>query len=261
MKIALPNKINFEKGKDDNSSKVIIEPCFPGYGITLGNSLRRVLLSSLPGAAPVGVKIKGVDHEFSAVSHVKEDVLEFVLNLKSLRLKMFTDEPVKLELKVHGKKEITAADIKKNSSVEIVNPELVLGHITAMEGSIEAEITVEKGMGYEMLETREKKSKELGFMEMDSIFTPILSVGIDVKNARVGKMTNWDQLVLDIKTDGTITPEDAYNESVKILIEQFNAIKTNETNIANKKSEIKEDETENDDEVDEKKDEDVKNKK
>lgn len=250
MQIALPQKINFEKGDINNHSRVIIEPCYPGYGITLGNALRRVLLASLPGAAPVGIKIKGVDHEFSAKSHLKEDVLEFVLNLKNLRLKIFSEGPVKLELKVHGKKEITAADIKKDSNVEIVNPDLVLGHITDMAGSIEAEITVEKGMGYEMIETRNKKNKEIGYIEMDSVFTPIISVGISVDSVRVGKMTNWDKLILDIKTDGTITPQDAYNEAVKILVDQFKALSTGETNIVNKKEvskeEIKDDKSKDD---------------
>ncbi len=263
MQIALPQKIKFKKLSDDSEYQAIIEPCFPGYGVTIGNALRRVMLSSLPGAAPTGVKIKNVDHEFSAIPHLKEDILEFVMNLKNLRLKMFSDEPIKLELAVHGKKVIKASDIKANADVEIVNPELVLGTITDMEGSLEAEITVEKGMGYEMLETREKRVKELGFMEMDSVFTPIVSVGVSIENTRVGKMTNWDKLVLNIKTDGTITPQDAYNESVKILMDQFGSLSTSETDIANKKSEIVEEEdVKDEDEGDEeKKDEESEEKK
>jgi len=224
MKIALPQKIKFQKGKEDNQGEIIIEPCYPGYGITLGNAIRRVLLSSLPGAAPIGVKIKGVDHEFMTLPHLKEDVLEFILNLKMLKLKVFGDEPVKLELEVHGKKEIKASDIKKNSSVEIVNGDLVLGTITDMAGKLEAEIIVDNGMGYQSVESREGKSKELGYIEMDSIFSPVISVGINIENIRVGKMTNWEKLVLDIKTDGTITPEEAFNSSVDILVEQFNAL-------------------------------------
>ena len=222
--IALPQKIEFKKSDEENKGQVIVEPCFPGYGITLGNSLRRVLLSSLPGAAPVSVKIKGVDHEFMTLPHLKEDILEFVLNLKQLKLKVFQEEPVKLELEVHGKKEITAGDIKKNSLVEIVNPDLYLGALTDMPGSISAEIMVSQGMGYVTIENRAEKSKEIGVIEMDSIFSPILSVGTRVENVRVGKMTNWDKLVIDIKTDGTITFEEAFNYSVKVLIEQFNAI-------------------------------------
>jgi DNA-directed RNA polymerase subunit alpha len=222
--IAFPEKINFKKGQNKNEGEVIIEPLFPGYGITLGNSLRRVLLSSLPGAAPIGVKIKGVDHEFTTLPHLKEDILEFILNLKQLRLKVFTDEVVKLKLDVHGKKEIKASLIEKNSDVEIVNPDLVLGHITDMSGSLTAEIFVSRGMGYEPIEARENKSKEIGYIEMDAIFSPILKVGVRVENVRVGKMTNWDKLILSIITDGTITPEDAFHQAVKILIEQFTAL-------------------------------------
>lgn len=224
MKIALPQKVKFQKGKEDNQGEIIIEPCYPGYGITLGNAIRRVLLSSLPGAAPVGVKIKGVDHEFMTVPHLKEDVLEFILNLKQLRLKVFGDEKVKLELEVHGKKEIKASDIKKNSSVEIFNNDLVLGSITDMAGKLEAEIYVDKGMGYETIEGREGKTKELGYIEMDSIFSPVISTGINIENVRVGKMTNWEKLIIDIKTDGTISPEEAFNSTVEILVDQFSAL-------------------------------------
>jgi len=222
--IALPKKIKYQKGTNDNQGTITIEPCFPGYGITLGNSLRRVLLSSLLGAAPIGVKIKGVDHEFMSLAHLKEDILEFILNLKEIKLKVFTDEVVKLELNIHGKKTITAGDITKNSEVEIMNPDLVLGTITDMPGSLNAEIYVSKGMGYETIESREKKSKELGYIDMDSIFSPVISAGVKIENVRVGKMTNWDKLILDIKTDGTITPEEAFEASTDILIEQFTAL-------------------------------------
>lgn len=222
--IALPKKIEFKKGDSDFEGKITIEPCFPGYGITLGNSLRRVLLSSLPGAAPVGIKIKGVDHEFMAMPHLKEDILEFILNLKKLRLKVMTDETVKLELEVHGEHEIKAGDIKKNSQVEIVNPELVLGHITDMSGHMEAEIFVRRGMGYETIESREQKENEIGYIEMDSIFSPVLKAGIRIENVRVGKMTNWDKIILDIVTDGTLDPVQAFKHTVEILTDQYNAL-------------------------------------
>ena len=224
MQIALPKKVEFQKGDQANQGNIIIEPCFPGYGITIGNSLRRVMLSSLPGAAPVGVKIKGVDHEFMTLPHLKEDVLEFILNLKQLRLEVHSDETEKLELAVHGKKIIKASDIKKNSNIEIINSDLVLGEITDMAGSVEAEIFTRRGMGYETLESREEKSSEIGYIEMDSIFSPVYSVGIKVENVRVGKMTNWEKLVLDIKTDGTISPKEAFEKSVEILINQFGAL-------------------------------------
>lgn len=228
--IALPKNIEFQN-EGDNRALVTVSPCFPGYGITLGNALRRVLLSSLPGAAVIGVKIEGVDHEFMTLAHLKEDILEFILNLKLLNLKVYSDEIEKLELEVHGKKEIKAGDIKKNSNVKIANEDLVLGHITDMAGKLKAEIFVSQGMGYETLESRnadievkDRKAKEIGYIEMDSIFSPVLSTGIRVDNMRVGKMTNWDKLVLDIKTDGTITPEEAFNKSVEILISQFTAL-------------------------------------
>lgn len=242
QKIPLPKKIEFIKGDEPHQGLIVIEPCFPGYGITLGNSLRRVLLSSLPGAAVVGVKIKGVDHEFSAIPHLKEDILEFMLNIKQIRFKIHSEEAVKLELSAHGKKEITAGDIKKNSLAEVVNPDLILGNITDMAGSVEMEIYVEKGMGYEMVENREKKEKEIGLIEIDSIFSPVIRAGIKVENVRVGKLTNFDKLILDIKTDGSITPETAFNESVKILIEQYQSLVIGKQAVSEKNSVTTDDE-------------------
>lgn len=223
-KIALPQKIKIEKGEQPNQEIVTIEPCFPGYGITLGNSLRRVLLSSLPGAAVVGVKIEGADHEFMTVPHVKEDVLEIIMNLKQLRLKVHSDQVVKLELDVHGEKIVTAADIESNSQVEIINPDLEIANITDMAGNLKMEISVMAGRGYETIEGREKIKHEIGYIEIDSAFSPVLNVGLQVENARVGKMTNWDKLVMTIITDGSITTEQAFTDSVNILIEQFGAL-------------------------------------
>lgn len=222
--IALPQNVEFKKGAGSHESHAEIFPCYPGYGITLGNSLRRVLLSSLPGAAVVGVKIKGADHEFMSLPHVKEDVLEIILNLKKLRLKVFSEEPVKLELDVHGEKKVKAGDITKNAQVEIVNPELLIANITDMAGNLQMEISVAQGKGYEPVESREKKNTEIGYIEIDAIYSPVVKVGVNVENMRVGKMTNWEKLNLDIQTDGTITPEEAFSDSVKILIDQFNAL-------------------------------------
>ena len=223
-KIALPKKIEFQVGSEPNEGSIIIEPLFPGYGMTLGNSLRRVLLSSLPGAAVTGVKIKGASHEFMALEHIKEDVLEIILNLKQLRLKIHSEEEIKLELSVSGKKTVTAGDIVKNSQVEIVNPELMLAHITDPAGNLEMEIYAKAGRGYQLSDTSEKGKGELGFIEMDAIFSPILSVALQNDNVRVGKMTNWDKLVLKVKTDGTITFEEAFNQTVSVLIDQFQAL-------------------------------------
>ena len=222
--IANPKKITFNAVGNPNEGVITVEPLFPGYGMTLGNSLRRVLLSSLPGAAVVGVKIKGASHEFMAIPHIKEDVLEMILNLKQLRLKMFTEEEVRLYVKVKGKKVVTAADIMKDSQVEIKNPELVLANITDEAGSLEAEIFVRSGRGYRMTEGSKRENKEIGYIEIDSVFSPVTVVSINVESARVGKMTNWDKLVLNVKTDGTISPEEAFNEAVKILVDQFSAL-------------------------------------
>ncbi len=219
--IAKPTKINFQDGEDKNQGIITIEPCYPGYGTTLGNALRRVLLSSLSGAAVIGVKIEGANHEFTTLPYVKEDILEIILNLKKLRVKMHTEEDIKLELNAHGEKEIKAKDITKDSQVEIVNPDLTLAHIIEMAGSLKMDIYVSQGKGYRPVESVKKEEKETDFIDMDAIFSPILSTGINVDNVRVGKMTNWDKLSLDVVTDGTITPKEAFQKAVRVLVEQF----------------------------------------
>lgn len=223
--IALPAKVEFLEGAESNHERIIIEPCFPGYGTTIGNALRRVLLASLPGAAVIGIKINGASHEFTTLPHVKEDMLELILNLKKLRLKIFSPETVKLELEARGEKQVKASDIKKNSLVQITNPDLVIGHITDMVGSLEMEIFASQGLGYDTVESRESLKHEIGYIEMDSIFSPVLKVGINVENVRVGKMTNWDKLIIDLLTDGTITPKQAFYNAADILISQFSALK------------------------------------
>jgi DNA-directed RNA polymerase subunit alpha len=222
--IALPNKIDFKKGDSANSGCVSIEPLYTGYGMTLGNSLRRVLLSSLSGAAVIGVKIKGVAHEFMALPNVQDDVLEIILNLKELRLKVHSDEEIKLELHIKGKKQVTAEDIEKNSDVEIINSDLKIAEITEAKGSLDMEIIVSAGRGYKLAETNKKEAKDLGYLEIDSVFSPVTAVSLKVENVRVGKMTNWDKLILDITTDGTMTFEEAFNDSVAILVNQFSSL-------------------------------------
>ena len=194
--IELPKKIEFKAEDERNRGLVVVEPCHPGYGITIGNSLRRVLLSSLPGASVIGVKIKGATHEFMTLPHIQEDVLEIILNLKMLRLKVHSDEPVRLEVDAHGEKSVTGGDIKGNSDVEIMNPELKIATITDMAGKLEMEIFVSQGKGYETIESREHKSNEIGYIEIDSLFSPVINVGINIENVRVGKMTNWEKLTL-----------------------------------------------------------------
>ena len=209
--ILLPSRIHYSDGERPNEGVLVVEPCFYGYGTTLGNALRRVLLSSLPGAAVTAVKMKGVHHEFQAVKGVKEDALEIILNLKSLRLKCFSDEPVKLSLSVSGAKTVTAADIVPNADVEIVNPEIVIATVTEDSATFEMELTVRKGRGYATSEERAsaEEGRELGTIVIDALFSPVRNVGYRVENTRVGEITNYDKLIMTIETDGTITPQDA----------------------------------------------------
>lgn len=217
----MPSKIEIKKGKLPNEAVVTVEPCYYGYGTTLGNALRRVIMSSLPGAAVTAVKIKGVQHEFSTIPHTKEDVVEVILNLKQLRLKVFSAEPVRLTMRVRGEKEARAADIDKSADVEIINPDLHIATLTNKNADLEMEIFVSQGRGYVPVEAREKEKLELGAIAIDSIFTPVRNIGYKVENVRVGDITNYDRLILDIETDGTITPEDALHQSARLLIGHF----------------------------------------
>lgn len=222
--ILLPSKISFEKGEKPNEGVLVVEPCFYGYGTTLGNALRRVLLSSLPGAAVTAVKMKGVTHEFQAIENVKEDALEIILNLKTLRLKVFSDEPVILKLSASGAKTITAGDITPNGDVEIMNPDLVIAHLTDAKASFDMELTVRKGRGYSTTEERVGESHDLGTIAIDALFSPVRNVGYHVVNTRVGDITNYDKLIMNIETDGTITPEVAVEQSAKTLIDYFSIL-------------------------------------
>ena len=225
----MPSKVSFEQSEDPSKAVLTVEPCYFGYGTTLGNALRRVLLSSLTGAAVTAVKIAGVDQEFSAIENVQDDVLKICLKLKELRMKVFSDQPVKLHLKVKGKKMVTAADFEKNSDVEIVNPELEITEITDKKGELDLEVTVQQGRGYWPTEERVKEEVEIGTIMIDAIFTPIQKVGYKVVPTRVGDITNFDKLVMDIETDGTITPQAAVEEAARVLIEHFSLL-TNKDN-------------------------------
>ncbi len=223
--IALPKKLSFVESGEPNRAKAVLEPLAPGYGTTLGNALRRVLLASLPGVAVIGAKIEGASHEFMALPNVKEDVLEILLNLKKIRFKLDDNlTEARLELKAYGEKKVTAGDIVKQTGVEVVNPELVIADLTDMGGTLNMEIFVRRGLGYETIENREDKKGELGYIDIDSIFSPVLAVGLDIENVRVGKMVNWEKLVLDVETDGTISVQDAFSRATEILLEQFNAV-------------------------------------
>jgi DNA-directed RNA polymerase subunit alpha len=222
--ILLPSKIEFKEGKTKNEGIITIEPCYQGYGTTLGNALRRVLLSSLPGAAVTAVKIKGTPHEFSTIPSIKEDVIEIILNLKQLRLRVFNSEPVRLSLKAKGEKEVKAKDIETSSDVEIVNPDLHIATLTAKNADLDMEIFVSQGRGYVPTENREKENLEIGVISIDSIFTPIKNVGFKVEDTRVGQITNYDKLTLNVETDGTITPEAAFKQAVGMLLDYFHLI-------------------------------------
>jgi len=191
---------------------------YTGYGITLGNSLRRVLLSSLPGAAITQVKIKGTKHEFSTIDGVLEDIVEITLNLKKIRFTFNADEPQILILKKKGEGEVTAGNIKSNAQVEVVNPDAHIATITSKSGELEMEITVEKGLGYSPVESRKSEKLSIGMIAIDAIFTPVVNVNFEVENMRVGDRTDFDKLSLEIETDGTITPEESFFEACGILI-------------------------------------------
>ena len=195
-----------------------------GYGTTLGNALRRVLLSSLRGAAVTAVKIKGVTHEFQAIDNVKEDVLEIILNLKSLRMKLFSDEPVVLKLNASGKGVVTAKDIEPNADVEIVNTDFVVATLTDDKATFDVEITVSKGRGYSATEDRTNENSDLGTIAIDALFSPVRNVGYRVEDTRVGDITNYDKLIMNIETDGSMTAEEAVAESAKVLMDYFSLL-------------------------------------
>ena len=226
ISLPLPPKIIKKEGK--NKAVFEIEGLYPGYGVTIGNSLRRVLLSSLPGAAVTEVKIKGVQHEFSTIPGVLEDVISIMLNLKQLRFKIYADGPQKATLKVKGEKEAKGADFKLPPQVELVNPDAHIANLSAKSAELEMEITIEKGLGYESRESRKKPTShpqerlEIGVIPVDSIFTPTKRVAFKVENMRVGERTDFDRLFLEIETDGTMAPEDAFSKASEILLNHFN---------------------------------------
>ncbi|MDP2705455.1 MAG: DNA-directed RNA polymerase subunit alpha [Patescibacteria group bacterium] len=201
-----------------------IDGLYPGYGHTLGNSLRRIILSSLPGAAITSVKIAGVSHEFSVLDGVKEDMITLLLNLKRVRIKMLTDEPQTLRFNVKGVKEVTAGDIEKMGQVEILNPELSIANLTSANAVLDVEMTVERGLGFISKETLQKGKVDIGTIALDAIFTPIRRVNYEVENMRVGDRTDFNRLRIFVETDGTISPKDALERSIEIMINQLKAI-------------------------------------
>lgn len=222
--ISLPTSIK-KNNISDNYGIFEIEPFYPGYGITIGNALRRVTLSSLEGAAVSTVKIKDVSHEFTTLPGVKEDVLHILLNLKQLRFKLHSDEPQKAILKVKGEKEITGNDFEFSPEVELANKDQYIATLTDKKSELEIEVTIEKGFGYKLADESDKEKKEIGVMSLDKIFTPIKKVNYKVENVRVGERTDFDKLIFEIETDGTIKPEEALLESIEILGSHFQFLK------------------------------------
>ena len=206
-----------EISEDNRYGKFVCEPLERGYGTTFGNSLRRILLSSLQGAAVTSIRIDGVLHEFSTIPGVRDDVTNIILNLKSLCLKMYSDEPKVIRLDIDGAKDVTAADITVDSDVEILNPDL---HIATLndEGSLHMEMTVERGRGYAPAEKNKRADHVIGVIPIDSIFSPIMRVNYTVADTRVGNVTDYDKLTLEVWTDGSIRPEEALSRAASILI-------------------------------------------
>ena len=217
MEIEKPRIEIVESREDNRYGKFVCEPLERGYGTTLGNSLRRILLSSLTGAAVTSVRIEGVDHEFSVVPGVREDVTDIILNLKELRLKMYTDEPVVLRIEVDGEKSVTAADIIASSDVEILNPEKHIATV-GQGASLRMEIVAEKGRGYVPADKNKKSDHVIGVIPIDSIFSPIQRVNYAIADTRVGNVTDYDKLTLEVWTDGSIKPEEAISKSATIMI-------------------------------------------
>ena len=220
LNLVLP-KIEWE-ASSRNYGRFVIGPLESGYGITLGNALRRVLLSSLPGAAVTSIRISGVHHEFSAIPHVKEDTTTLILNVKQLRLKLQGDESVRLRLEVQGEGEVTAGDIECPPQVEIVNPDLHLLTADSNEAELDIEMVVERGKGYSPAEERGKLP--IGEIPVDAVFSPIRKANFVVERARVGQMTNFDRLIMEIWTDGTIEPQEALSSAAQILVEHLSLL-------------------------------------
>ncbi|MFH0804432.1 MAG: DNA-directed RNA polymerase subunit alpha [Candidatus Zambryskibacteria bacterium] len=221
--IVLPSKPKIIS-EDENRGVYEIDGFYPGYGFTIGNSLRRIILSSLPGAAITSIKIDGVEHEFSSIKGVKEDVVMIMINIKRLRIKMISGEPQVITLKAKGVKTVTAKDIDAPSQVEIMNPELVIATLTDKDSSLNIEMTVEKGLGFVSRDMLGKNKVDIGTIVLDANFTPIRRANYEVENMRVGNRTDFNRLRILIETDGSVSPKESLEKAIGIMIEQLRAI-------------------------------------
>ena len=237
----LSETIKIKKVSETETNGVFeVEGLFVGYGLTLGNALRRALLSSLPGAAITQIKIKGVKHEFSTIPGVKEDLIEIISNLKHIRFRFYADEPQTLYLKVKGEKEIKAKDIEINSFVEVINLDSPIAVLTDKSAEINAELTVEKGLGYVPVEARKTEKLPVGVIAIDAIFAPIKNVNFVVENMRVGERTDYNRLKIFIETDGSITPSSALHKAANVLRDHIDKISGVEVDEFEKPSGLKE---------------------
>ncbi|MFH1890020.1 MAG: DNA-directed RNA polymerase subunit alpha [Candidatus Kuenenbacteria bacterium] len=225
-----PQKVEYNS-ENEKRGQFIIEPLYPGYGITMGNMLRRVILSSIPGSAVTNVKINGVEHEFSTMPYVKEDLVDIILNIKQIKIRVeqgvdaTAEEPLVMKINKTGEGKVMAGDIEAPSQIDIVNKDLVIATLTDKAAVFNAEFIVENGRGYLPVENFKSEKFGVGYIAVDAIFTPIYQVIMDVERVRVGGMTNWDKLILTIETDGSITPQGAFSMAVDILYEQLNFLK------------------------------------
>ena len=219
-----PNIEVAEISEDKKYGKFVVEPLERGYGITLGNSLRRIMLSSLPGAAVSQVKIEGVLHEFSSIPGVKEDVTEIIMNIKSLAIKNNSSsaETKQAYIEFSGKGVVTAGDIKADSDIEILNPELVIATLSGDSSKLDMELTITNGRGYVGAEKNKNEDTPIGVLAVDSIYTPVERVNLTVENTRVGQVTDYDKLTLDVFTNGTLEPDEAVSLAAKVLSEHLN---------------------------------------
>lgn len=223
LSIVLPSKPRVIK-EEGNTGSYEIDGLYPGYGHTLGNSLRRIVLSSLSGAAITGVKITGAPHEFTTLEGVKEDVMTLLLNLKRVRFGMATEEPQTITLRVKGPQEVTAASFECPGQVSVLTPDAHLASLSGKASSLELEARVERGLGFVPKETLQKERVEVGVIAVDAVFTPVRRVNYEVENMRVGDRTDFNRLRFFIETDGTLTPREALEKAVQIMLEQLRAI-------------------------------------
>lgn len=221
--VQLPEQVKILK-KEGSRATFEFSPLMPGYGATIANPLRRVLLSSLEGAAVTSIKLKGVDHEFTTVPGVLEDIIQIILNVKRIRFKLHSEEPVKVTLHIKGEKEVTAADIKATSDVEVINPDQHIATLTDKKADFEMELDIEKGVGYVPVEQRQKDKLAIGVIAIDAIFSPVRMVNFTVDNVRVGQRIDFNRITMDIETDGSIEPEEALKRASEILVKHFETI-------------------------------------